>query len=82
VRRTRDQVQRRTRQEHRQGALQRRRRVNAKKDGPRTGEGVSCIECGPTTVDGSPSRLIAVSEADNPVLGRWIEADNPVPKMR
>ena len=40
VRRTRDQVWRRTRQEHRQGALQMRRRVNAQKDGPRNGEGV------------------------------------------
>jgi len=26
--------------------------------------------------------LIAGLEANNPVLGGWIEADNPVPKMR
>ena len=68
--------------EPRQSAPQMCRRVNAKKDGPRTVRALSCRECGPHTVDCSPRRLIAGSEADNPVLGRWIEADNSVPKIR
>ena len=42
---------------------------------------VSKFQSAKIGVDCSPNRLIAGSEADNPGLGGWIEADNPGPKM-
>jgi hypothetical protein len=43
---------------------------------------VGHIECGPNAVDGSPDRIKAVSDAENPVLGSWRNAPNVVPNVR